>query len=78
VDLRALLADLPPLVLQHPESAVWFRDWQVVHDETTRGPNLFDERRSNDPVMRIQQILHERLRDKCDFSRAVSFANKGG
>src|SRR5262249_31289411 len=79
VDLRALLAGLPRPAMQQPESAVWFRNWDVVldKDEKERGANFFDERRPNDPVMRAQQILRERLQDKYDFSRAVSFANTG-
>jgi hypothetical protein len=77
VELRTLLVDLPRPALQDPASAVWFRNWDVVHDEADRGPNLFDERRAGDPVMRTQQILRERLLKYCDFSRAVSFANAG-
>lgn len=77
VNLGALLADLPQPEMQHPSSAVRFRDWQLVPHEKPRGPNLLDERLPADPVLRTQQVLRERLGMYCDFSRAVSFANAG-
>jgi hypothetical protein len=35
-------------------------------------------KRLNDPVVRTQQLLHERLGPLADHLRAVSFANEGG
>jgi hypothetical protein len=77
VDLRRLLSGLPRAAVQHPAAAVWFRNWQVVFDEPQRAPNLFDERRPGEPVLRMQEELRERLGKYCGYSRAVSFANAG-
>jgi serine/threonine protein kinase len=77
VDLRQLLAGLPKQTMQNPVAAVWFEDWQVVHGEPTREPNVFDERRHDDPVLQTQRLLRERLGSLCSYSRAVSFANQG-
>jgi serine/threonine protein kinase len=77
VDLRQLMAGLPKQAMQNPVAAVWFEDWQVVHGEPTREPNVFDERRHEDPVMKTQRLLRERLGSLCSYSRAVSFANQG-
>jgi hypothetical protein len=65
---------------QHLQSAVWFENGQVVRAdiEKERGPNFFDVRRLDDPVLNAQQLLRERLLGQlCDYSRAVSFTNKG-
>jgi serine/threonine protein kinase len=77
VDLRQLLNDLPKQTMQNPQAAVWFENWQVVHGEPTREPNVFDEHRHEDPVMATQRLLRERLGQLCSYSRAVSFANQG-
>src|SRR5207244_4000233 len=61
VDLPGLLADLPEQTFQHGAAAVWFENWQVVRDDPTRGPNFFDERQHEDPVLRTQRLLRERL-----------------
>jgi serine/threonine protein kinase len=76
VDLRGLLTGLPKQTMQHPQAAVWFEDWQVVHGEAKREPDFFDERRRGDPVLETQRLLWERLGRYCSYSRAVSFANQ--
>jgi hypothetical protein len=63
--------------VQNLHSAVWFRNWEVVRDESDRAPNLFDERRPDDPLILTQQTLRERFKELCVFSRAVSFAASG-
>jgi serine/threonine protein kinase len=76
-DLRGLLTGLPKPVMQNPQAAVWFEDWEVVQGEPKREPNFFDVRRHEDPVLETQRLLRERLGRYCAYSRAVSFANQG-
>jgi serine/threonine protein kinase len=77
VDLEKVLAGLPEQKMQNAAAAVWFENWQVVKDEEKRGPQFFDERRREDPVLETQRLLQERLGQYCTYSRAVSFANRG-
>jgi hypothetical protein len=76
-NLPDLLTGLPVPKVQDKQALVWFRDWAVVRDEPKRAPNLFDERRPADPVLRTQQLLQQRLGSHCAMSCAVSFANAG-
>jgi hypothetical protein len=78
VDLEKLLTGLPEQKMQNAAAAVWFENWQVVKEDEKRSPVFFDERRRDDPVLETQRLLQERLGKYCDYSRAVSFANKGG
>jgi hypothetical protein len=77
VDVRALLAGLPPQTEQNAVAAVWLENGQVVKGEPGRDVNFFDETRREDPVLLTQHLLRERLGDQVVYSRAVSFANQG-
>jgi predicted Ser/Thr protein kinase len=77
VDLRTLLADLPRQALKDPRAAVWFENGSVVRDEAERGANFFDAQAIDDPVLRTQRLLQEKLQPYSAYSRAVSFANQG-
>ncbi|OAI46313.1 hypothetical protein AYO44_11470 [Planctomycetaceae bacterium SCGC AG-212-F19] len=78
VDLRAHFDGLAQPRWQHPQAAVWFENGEVVQNETERGPNFFEVMRVNDPVMRTQLLLRERLCPLGEYLRAVSFTNEGG
>jgi hypothetical protein len=77
VDLRPLLAGLPHQAWQHPRAAIWFENGAVARNEPERGPNFFDVRQKEDPVLQAQQRIHQRLQRLFAYSRAVSFANRG-
>jgi predicted Ser/Thr protein kinase len=76
-ELRALLAGLPSQTMQNAGAAVWFENGAVVHNEAERGPNLFNATKIDDPVVQTQRLLRKKLAPLCDYSRAVSFANRG-
>jgi hypothetical protein len=77
VDLKALLAGLPPQKAQNNQSAVWFENGEVVRDEAERGFSSFDTHRIDDPVLATQELLKTRLGPFFRYSRAVSFAQQG-
>jgi predicted Ser/Thr protein kinase len=77
INLEKLVAGLPKQRQQNFFAAVWFENGKVVQDEAERGPNFFDVKRTNDPVLRTQLLLREQLGPLSDYSRAVSFANRG-
>jgi hypothetical protein len=86
VDMKSLLANLPRSSFQDLRSLVWFDDWALVQDEAanhaatgshTRGPSFF-EVEVNDPLLKAQALLKERLARYFTMMRAVSFANQGG
>ncbi len=73
IDLSALLGELPRQSRQDARSAVWFENFQVTSGD--RGPNFFDVRRLDDPVLETQRLLKDRLGRHFSYSAAVSFAN---
>ena len=75
-DIRLLVSGLRPVPMQNRNSAVWFENWNVVHDEE-RGPDRSQEA-ENDALMEMLRTLAERLKSEFVFMRAVSFANAGG
>jgi hypothetical protein len=76
-DVPALLAGLGPQRMQNEKAVVWFENWEVRHNDREREPDYFDERQTDDPVLRTQQVLRQRLGPHCAYSCAVSFANVG-
>jgi len=77
VDLKFELAGLPPQPFQDPRALVWLKKGQVV-TSTDRAPQFFDPQQIDDPVVRTQQRIAERLDDHFSLIRAVSFANTIG
>jgi serine/threonine protein kinase len=77
VPMATLFAGLPTPTLQHPRAAVWFENGAVVRDEVDRAVSFFETKRSDDPVLRTQALLRERLQPYFRYTRAVSFANQG-
>jgi hypothetical protein len=63
--------------MQNQHAVVWFQNGEVVRDDAERGPDFFDPERIDDPVLRTQRLLRERLGSRFSYTRAVSFANMG-
>jgi hypothetical protein len=77
VDLHALLVDLPEQKMQNPRAAVWFKNGEVISGDVEREPNFFEVQPVDDPVLRTQRLLQEKLQRHFAYSWAVSFANQG-
>jgi hypothetical protein len=78
--LKAALAEIGPQPLQDgkTEAVVWFENGLVVTGETGRAPKGFDAGRIDDPVLRTQGVLRDKLGPPLfDYTRAVSFALRG-
>ncbi|MGE3821020.1 MAG: protein kinase [Isosphaeraceae bacterium] len=74
--LKSALADLPPQrPIQDPRSAVWFENG-VIADRRAEGRTRshFIETKIDDPVLRVQGLLRDRLRSLAPFTSAVCFA----
>jgi hypothetical protein len=66
----------PQRPVQNPLSAVWFENGRVVKNDEKRAPH-FVETEIDDPVLRMQELLRERLQPNAPFTTAVSFARLG-
>jgi hypothetical protein len=77
--VRGWFAELPmQRPVQDERSAVWFENGQVVDNDPNRRRNHFvTEERIDDPVLRLQVLLRERLQQQAAFTAAVSFARVG-
>jgi serine/threonine protein kinase len=78
VDLESLLGGLGEQARQNTSAAVWFENFEPVIIGRLRAPNFFDVKRLDDPVLRTQRELRDRLSRYFTYSAAVSFANMGG
>jgi hypothetical protein len=57
----------------------WFENGELVRGDPERAPNLKEPREGSSPVLRAQGVLHERLKGLgFTYTRAVTFANRGG
>jgi tRNA A-37 threonylcarbamoyl transferase component Bud32 len=76
--VKGWFADLQPQrPVQNPLSAVWFENGQVVQNDARRKRQWFEEGDIDDPVLRMQRLLRERLQPHAAFTSAVSFAKQG-
>jgi hypothetical protein len=78
-DLRALLGGV---AAQRPlpgrRAAVWFEDGREVRDEPDRQRTIdFAEKDLNNPVVRLQTLIRQKLQPHADYTRAVTFAKEG-
>jgi hypothetical protein len=74
-EVRGWFTDVKPQrPVQDPRSAVWFENGRVVQNDARRTRSHFEERQINDPVLRTQELLRERLQPHAAFTAAVSFA----
>jgi serine/threonine protein kinase len=77
-EVKQLFAGLPPQrPVQNPRSAVWFENGQVVKNDDLRRSVSFEESDINDPVLRVQALLRDKLQPHARFTTAVSFAKRG-
>jgi hypothetical protein len=77
-EVKQLFAALPPQrPVQHPRSAVWFENGQVVKNDDARRAVSFEETEVNDPVLRMQALLRGKLQPHASLTTAVSFAKVG-
>jgi hypothetical protein len=57
--------------------AVWLENGRVVRDAPRPVPRGLEETDIDDPVLRLQQLLRERLQPHAAFTAAVSFPRQG-
>jgi hypothetical protein len=75
-EIRASFAGLPPQrPVPNPRAAVWFENGRVVRNDELRKPQ-FAEEEIEDPVVRLQGLLRDRLQQHASFTAAVSFAKQ--
>jgi hypothetical protein len=75
-EIRGLFAGLPPQrPVPNPRAAVWFEKGRVVKNDELRKPQFVEEE-IDDPVVRLQGLLRERLQPHAPFTSAVSFAKQ--
>jgi serine/threonine protein kinase len=74
--IKDFFASLPAQRLQNDRSLVWFDQGEVSRAQL-REPKFFEPTEINDPVLKTQRILTERLKPYFPLIRAVSFANRG-
>jgi serine/threonine protein kinase len=74
-EVQRLFANLPPQrPVQDPRAGVWFENGKVVTNDQRRQRQWFEESQINDPVLRLQALLRDRLQPHAAFTAAVSFA----
>jgi hypothetical protein len=81
VDLGKALSGLGAQKREREEDlneVAWFENGQVVKDERERAANLAATETATSPVLRLQQALRQRLGGQFEYTRAVTFGNKGG
>jgi hypothetical protein len=77
-EIRGWFIGLPPQrPYQKPESAVWFENGQIVTGDDNRRPRGFEEAIIDDPVLRVQGALKERIGPHAAGTAAVSVARLG-
>jgi tRNA A-37 threonylcarbamoyl transferase component Bud32 len=80
-DLAQALAGLGPQQRARAEElreVAWFENGRVVTGEKDRAANLKETAVSSNPVLRLQEVLGQRLGGRFDYTRAVTFGNLGG
>jgi hypothetical protein len=78
VELAGLFGQLPKQTATDLRTAAWFENGKPVRDDADRGPIRLDKAvEVNNPVMRTQALLRDRLKELFPYTRAVSFGNKG-
>jgi len=77
-EVRRWFAGLvPQRPVQDARAAVWFENGKVVQHDARRRRRWFKESQIDDPVLRMQGLLRERLQPHAAFTTAVSFAKQG-
>jgi serine/threonine protein kinase len=78
VDLAALLAGLGAQTTSDLQAVGWFQNGELVTREKDRAPSFKQVRASDNPVLRTQQVVQERVKGHFAYTRAVTFGNEGG
>jgi serine/threonine protein kinase len=81
VDLNAALAGLGEQKRNNRDElneVAWFEDGRLVRDEEGRAFNLKETQEAQNPVLRLQNTLRNRLGERFEYTRAVTFGNQGG
>jgi hypothetical protein len=77
-ELNRTLAGFGPQQEQTPQSVVWFENGEeVTKADGGEGSFGFDDKKIDDPVLRTQALLKEKLKPLFPYTRAVSYANAG-
>jgi predicted Ser/Thr protein kinase len=76
-ELKAAVTGLGPQAAQGPRSVVWFENGEEVKNDEAERASDFDAAKVDDPVLRTQTHLREKLRRLFPYTRAVSYANAG-
>jgi len=78
VDLARLLTDLPRQEAKNSQALVWFVGGQPTTNaaDRERRPKFFDPQQIDDPVLKAQRIIQERLGSHFAINVAVSFASQ--
>jgi hypothetical protein len=77
VDLAGMFAGLPRPSHKPDDAVVWFENGEIVTNEPYRAPKRIDPQRASDPVIVMQALLREKLKDHFSYTRAVSFSFTG-
>src|SRR5207302_9160796 len=73
-EVRRWFADVKPQrPVQDPRAAVWFENGRVVQNDARRKRQWFQEADIDDPVLRMQELLRQRLQPHASCTTAVSF-----
>ena len=75
--LRKLLKGKEQRPVQSSQAAVWFENGRVVENDPNRQRSSFKIEAIDDPVLRLQKMLREKLQPLSRCTAAVSFARQG-
>ena len=79
IDLPGLLADLPSQQTDAAAGLLRFVDGRLTEGpQRLRAVDVSRPTRIDDPVLRTQRLIHERLGPYFTLNRAISFASQGG
>ncbi len=78
MDLAALLGDLGAQTTSDLEAVGWFQNGELVTSEKDRAPSFKQTRASDNPVLRTQEVVQQRVKGHFAYTRAVTFGNEGG
>jgi len=78
LELRGLFQGLPLQRMPDARTVAWFRDGKLItaRQDARRSPNFFHEQQLDDPLLVMQRLLYDRLREHFELIDAVSFAKQ--
>jgi Protein kinase domain len=75
-DLKSMLSGMPRQTWQSERALVWLEQGELSQSRT-RSPRFFDPTQIDDPILKTQKLIAQRLKPYFPLITAVSFANKG-